>query len=61
MDEVAREGKQMEPIGFAHPSDAGPARADWLENWHRENAEAIPAYNLRIGDRGVYSEGIRLF
>jgi antitoxin CcdA len=31
------------------------------EQWLRENAEAIAAYNRRVEERGMFNEGLRQF
>jgi len=32
-----------------------------LRQWKDENREAIEAYNSRVGDHGVFSDGLRRF
>ncbi len=36
-------------------------RSKQQEQWLKENAEAIAAYNRRIEEQGMFSEGLRQF
>jgi antitoxin CcdA len=36
-------------------------RAERRRQWKDENREAIEAYNSRVGDHGVFSDGLRRF
>ena len=40
---------------------AQAVKASMAERWLAENAEAIHAYNQRVEDRGVFSDGSRTF
>lgn len=36
-------------------------RAELREQWKKENAQAIQAYNRYVEDQGVFSDGLRQF
>ena len=33
----------------------------WQDDWLKENKAAISSYNKRVGEHGVFSDGIRRF
>jgi antitoxin CcdA len=36
-------------------------RAEEMRRWAEENREALPAWDKRIGEEGLWSDGLRLF
>ena len=47
--------------GVAEEAIAKAVRTRLEEEWLRENADAIQAYNKRVEDHGVFSDGLRSF
>jgi len=47
--------------GLAEEAIAKAVRTRLEENWLKENAEAILAYNKRVESLGVFSDGLRNF
>ena len=47
--------------GVAEEAIAKAVRARLEEEWLRENADAIQAYNKRVEVHGVFSDGLRSF
>jgi antitoxin CcdA len=47
--------------GVAEAAIAQAVKASLAEQWLKENAEAIQAYNERIEAHGVFSDGVRTF
>jgi antitoxin CcdA len=47
--------------GLAEEAIARAVRTRLEENWLKENAEAIQAYNKRVESQGVFSDGLRNF
>jgi antitoxin CcdA len=47
--------------GLAEEAIAAAVCARLEENWLKENAEAIQAYNQRVETQGVFSDGLRKF
>ncbi len=47
--------------GLAEEAIAKAVRSRLEEDWLKENAEAIQAYNKRVEAHGVFSDGLRNF
>lgn len=46
---------------IAEEALAAAVSARQAEEWKRDNAQAIQAYNARVEERGVFSDGLRTF
>lgn len=61
--DLLRLGKELglNLSGLAEEALAKAVRARLEEDWLKENAEAIEAYNARVEAHGVFSDGLRTF
>jgi antitoxin CcdA len=61
--DLLRQGKELgiNLSSIAEAALANAVREAMARRWLEENGEAIRGFNLRVGEQGVFSDGLRSF